>query len=188
MKRRSVSEALAQEDPGDTAAQRELASNYLLGKLHHGAREHSGTADRVRQKSSGNQREIGARAAWEPGRSSFAGQGLHEHGLWAGHGGPLVGRCRHYRKALPIRERLAADSPNNTTAQRDLANVYYRMGVMETQSGRPAAALPDLSSALVTQERILRTDKYDEQLRSDMASTRHFLGTALGATCDLPQA
>jgi non-specific serine/threonine protein kinase/serine/threonine-protein kinase len=180
-------EALAQEGPEDAAAQRELASNYLLGSYI------TGRASTLEQRTAYDRKALAISerlASAQPGNhddqallakaytSMAYGLGMSAHWPEA---------TAYYRKALPIRERLAADSPNTTT-QRDLANLYYRMGVIETQSGRPAAALPDLSGALATQTRILRADKDDEQLRSEMASTRHFLGMALGATGDLPQA
>ncbi len=181
-------EDLAREDPRDTAAQRELASNYLLGSYI------TGRASTLEQRTASDKRALAiseklanAQPASRDDQALLAkaytslayGLGMAAHWSEA---------TAYYRKALPIRQRLAADSPNNTTAQRDLANLYYRMGVIETQSGRPAAALPDLSGALASQMRILNADKDDVQLRSDMASTRHFLGVALGATGDLPQA
>jgi eukaryotic-like serine/threonine-protein kinase len=181
-------EALAREDPQDTGAQRELASNYLLGSYI------TGRASTLEQRIAYDRKALAISerlASAQPGNrgdQALLAKAYTSIAYGYGMSARWQDATAYYRKALPIRERLAADSPINTTAQRDLANVYYRMGVMETQSGRPAAALPDLSSALATQERILRTDKYDEQLRSDMASTRHFLGMALGATGDLPQA
>jgi non-specific serine/threonine protein kinase/serine/threonine-protein kinase len=181
-------EALAREDPQDTAAQRELASNYLLGSYI------TGRASTLEQRTAYDRKALAISeklASAQPGNrgdQALLAKAYTSVAYGYGMSARWQEATAYYRKALPIREQLAADSPNNTSAQRDLANLYYRMGVMETQSGRPAAALPDLSSALATQTRILRTDKYDEQLRSDTASTRHFLGMALGATGDLPQA
>src|SRR6185369_12119567 len=83
---------------------------------------------------------------------------------------------------------IAVDSPGNTAAQRELANLYYRIGVTETQSGRAASALPDLRGALAIQTRLLQAGDEDERLRSEVASTRHFLGTALGQTGELLRA
>jgi eukaryotic-like serine/threonine-protein kinase len=181
-------EALAREYPEDTVAQRELASNYLLGSYI------TGRASTLEQRTAYDKKALAigeklasAQSANRDDQALLAkaytslAYGLSMAAHWSD-------ATAYYRKALPIRQRLAADLPNNTTAQRDLANLYYRMGVIETQSGRPAAALPDLSGALATQTRILNADKDDVQLRSDMASTRHFLGVALGATGDLPQA
>jgi len=181
-------EALAQEGPQDLAAQRELASNYLLGSYI------TGRASTLEERTAYDRKAL----ALSEKLTSAPSSGRDDQALLAkaytsmAYGLGMSARwsdaTAYYRKALPIRERLAADSPSDTAAQRDLANVYYRMGVIETQSGRPAAALPDLSGALTAQTRISKMDKEDEQLRSDMASTRHFLGMALGATGDLPQA
>jgi len=181
-------EALAQEGPQDLAAQRELASNYLLGSYI------TGRASTLEQRTAYDRKAL----ALSEKLASASPSSRDDQALLAkaytsmAYGLGMSARwsdaTAYYRKALPIRERLAAGSPSDTIAQRDLANVYYRMGVIETQSGRPAAALPDLSGALTAQTRILGLDKEDEQLRSDMASTRHFLGMALGATGDLPQA
>lgn len=181
-------EALVREDPRDTAAQRELASNYLLGSYI------TGRASTLEQRTAYDRRAlaIGERLAsaqsGNRGDQALLAKAYTSMAYGLGMAARWSDAAAYYRKALPIRERLAADSPSDTTAQRELANLYYRIGVMETQSGQPAAALPDLSSALAAQTRILKTDKDDEQLRSDIASTRHFLGMALGATGDLPQA
>jgi non-specific serine/threonine protein kinase/serine/threonine-protein kinase len=185
---RRLREVLAQEGPEDIAAQRELASNYLLGSYI------TGRASTLEQRTAYDKKALAIserlasaqpknrddQALLAKAYTSMA-YGLGMAARWSDSTG-------YYRKALPIRERLAADSPNNTAAQRDLANLYYRMGVIETQSGQPAAALPDLSNALTTQARILSTHNDDEQLRSDIASTRHFLGMSLSATGDLPRA
>jgi len=185
---RRLREVLAQEGPEDIAAQRELASNYLLGSYI------TGRASTLEQRTAYDKKAlaIGERlASAQPGNrddQALLAKAYTSMAYGLGMAARWSDSTEYYRKALPIRERLAADSPNNTAAQRDLANLYYRMGVIETQSGQPAAALPDLSNALTTQARILTAHNDDEQLRSDIASTRHFLGMALSATGDLPHA
>jgi tetratricopeptide (TPR) repeat protein len=84
------------------------------------------------------------------------------------------------RKAVNIREQIAADAPDDSGAQRELANVRYRLGVMGAQNGHPDTALTDLREALRIQ--LEQEAKHpDVQLRSDIASTHHFLGISLGA-------
>jgi eukaryotic-like serine/threonine-protein kinase len=183
-----IREALSREAPRDRLAQRELASNYLLGSYITGR---ASTLER-RMAYDKNALAIGeSLIKTQPGNRDYQTL-LASAYTSVAYGYGLSARwpeaTAYYRKALPIRERIAADSPRDTAAQRELANVYYRLGVMETQSGRPASAFQDLRGALAIQTRILKAGGEDERLRSDIASAHHFLGMALAATGELPRA
>jgi len=183
-----IREALAREAPQDVVAQRELASNYLLGSYI------TGRASTLEQRMSYDKKALAISeklSGEHPENREYQvllARSYTSMGFGHGLSGSWPEATAYYRKALAIRERIAADSPSDSAAQRELANIYYRLGMTETQSGKAPSAFHDLLGALAIQTRILKAGDDDERLRSDTASTHHFLVMAFGATGDLPRA
>jgi len=181
-------EQLAREFPKEAEVQSDLASNYMMGSYIVGRvgsvdqrREYDRKALDVSrrladQHPANNKYQALLAAAYTGLAYSF-----ELDGKWADAAGL-------YREAVPIRERCARSAPNDKDAQRALANIHYRIGVLETQAQRPHAAMPELREALRIQKGLLGRDPGDRQIRFQIAGTDHFLGVALGDTGTIAEA
>jgi tetratricopeptide (TPR) repeat protein len=68
-----------------------------------------------------------------------------------------------YRKALDIRERLAASDPTDAQAQRDLSVSYNKLGDVSLQTGAVQDAVDSYRKALDIRERLAASDPTDAQ-------------------------
>jgi eukaryotic-like serine/threonine-protein kinase len=189
---RSIRESLVRRGPEDLQARYELALNYLLGSSI------TGRVATVGQRLAYDRKaleisEALVRAA--PNNNDYQGLLARAYSS-AAYSYSITGgwtqAADYYRKALRIREHLAAVQSGNgarsSEARRELALVHYGIGDMLTQSGHPGEALGDLQQALALQTSLLAENQHDSQLRSDIASTHHFLCVSLGATGELAPA
>jgi tetratricopeptide (TPR) repeat protein len=60
-----------------------------------------------------------------------------------------------------------------------VALIHYRLGVSYAQANQPAEAMPYLEEALALQEAVVDDDRQNRALRSDVASTQHFIAVSL---------
>jgi serine/threonine protein kinase/tetratricopeptide (TPR) repeat protein len=98
--------------------------------------------------------------------------------------GDTAGALRSYRKALVIRESLAAAQPKDPKVQGELAAGYVRVANSLESAGDFVAALNALHQALAIGERIAEgTD--DPKTREGLAGTYYFVGSVLNETGDL---
>ncbi len=180
---RRMRETLAREAPDDKQAQYELAANYLKGSFITGR---IGSAEQ-RLAYDRKALEINRRLAASAPRNLNYQSLLAKNYISLAYGYSLVDdwteATDYYRQAVPIREQLAAQTPTRNS-RRELANIYYRLGVLETQSGHPRPALEDLNKALRIQQLLQKANQDDAPIRSDVAGTHHFLGIALNDAGD----
>jgi tetratricopeptide (TPR) repeat protein/predicted Ser/Thr protein kinase len=183
-----IREQLAREFPRDAEVQADLASNYMMGSYIVGR---IASVDQRRQYDRRALDVSQALAVQYPANDKY--QALLA-AAWTGlaYSFELDGKWEEaaglYRKAIPIRERRARVAPKDPTAQRDLATIHYRIGVLETQAEQPGGAMPELREALRIQKGLLGRDPGDRQTRFEMAGTDHFLGVALGSIGDFAEA
>jgi eukaryotic-like serine/threonine-protein kinase len=184
---KGMREALAAESPQDLQAQGELAANYLTGSFITGRigsveqrlvydRKALALSEKLLGKSPGN-------PDWQSLYGKACASAAYSYNM-AGRYGEAMD---YFRRAVPVREQLAAKRPGRGT-KRELANIYYRLGVLEAQSEHPRPALDDLGKALEIQEALHAENQDDEQIRSDLAGTHHFLGVSLTALGDTHRA
>jgi non-specific serine/threonine protein kinase/serine/threonine-protein kinase len=183
-----IREQLAREFPRDAEVQADLASNYMMGSYI------VGRVASVDQRREYDRKALDVSkglASQDPANDKY--QAL----LAAAYTGlaysfDLDGRWVEaaglYQQAVPIRERHARAAPQDRDAQRELANIHYRIGVLEAQAERPQSAMPELREALQIQKGLLARDPGDRQTRFEIAGTDHFLGVALGASGSFPEA
>jgi eukaryotic-like serine/threonine-protein kinase len=97
--------------------------------------------------------------------------------------GDSTGALRSYRKALAIRESLAAAQPKDPKVQGELVADYVRVANSLESTGDFVAALNSLRQAVAMGERIAeRTD--DPKIRDGLAGTYYFVGSLLSETGD----
>jgi len=183
-----IREQLAHEFPRDAQVQYDLASNYMMGSYI------------VGRVASVDQRLQYDRKALDVSKglaSQHPTSDKYQALLAAAYSGlaysfELDGRSAEasslYREAVPIREQRVRSAPNDQGAQRDLANIHYRIGVLEAEAQRPREALPELREALQIQKALLGRDPGDRQIRFEIAGTDHFLGVALGTAGSFAEA
>jgi tetratricopeptide (TPR) repeat protein len=183
-----IREQLAHEFPQDAEVQSDLASNYMMGSYIVGRiasvdqrREYDRRALDVSGRLAGqypanDKYQVLLAAAWTGLAYSF-----ELDGRWAE-------AADLYLKAVPIRERCARAAPKDRDAQRELAKIHYRIGVLEAQADHPVEAMPELREALRIQKGLLPRDPGDRQTRFEIAGTDHFLGVALGSAGNFAEA
>jgi non-specific serine/threonine protein kinase/serine/threonine-protein kinase len=97
--------------------------------------------------------------------------------------GDSAGALASYRKALRIRESLAASSPNEAKLQRQLAGNYFRIANALEFTGDMNGALDSLRKTLPITER-LAAGKVDPELTDLFAGSHYFIAGLLSKTGD----
>lgn len=97
--------------------------------------------------------------------------------------GDSAGSMMSYRKALAIRERLAAAAPKDVEARRELASSYDSMGDMFWVTGDLAKALENYRKSLTLREALVTVDS-----RHDLAASYERIGDTLSKKGDLGMA
>lgn len=176
---RVIREAIASESSSDLHAQFELGTSYLMGSQIT-SRARSIQEMQVLDYKALNIAEHLAIA--EPNNRKYSTL-LADTWASISTGLNISGKADEaiatLRNAVPIREKLAAD-PADQNAQRNLATVRYRLGIIETNSNMSTAALTDLAEALRIQNRLAGLPGKQDAVRFELASTHHFFGVALG--------
>jgi non-specific serine/threonine protein kinase/serine/threonine-protein kinase len=155
--------------PGSTPV-RELLVNRALQYL-----------DSLSQEASGDpslQRELAAaydRVGDLQGNSGFA------------HQGNSTGALQSYRKALAIRESLAAAKPDDLHLQFELGGDYWKMANSLEAIGDFASSLTLLRKTIAVTERTAASTN-DPKIRDSQAGTYYFIATLLNDTGDLTSA
>jgi tetratricopeptide (TPR) repeat protein/tRNA A-37 threonylcarbamoyl transferase component Bud32 len=180
-----IVQALAQADPKDARAQRDLSKSYSrLGDVyrqlgstdkaleHHrkafGARESLAQAD---PKDAQAQRDL-----------SLSYERLGDVYLQLGSTDKAL---QHYRKALGVHESLAQADPKDAQAQRDLSISYNKLGNVYLQLGSTDKALEHYRKALGARESLAQADPKDAQAQRDLSISYNNLGDVyrqLGST------
>ena len=97
--------------------------------------------------------------------------------------GDSAGALASYRKALRIRESLAASSPSDTTLQRQLAGSDFRIANALEFTGDLHGALDALRKTLPITEK-LAAGKSDPELTDHFAGSHYFIAVLLSKTGD----
>ncbi|HEX4277630.1 MAG TPA: protein kinase [Bryobacteraceae bacterium] len=183
-----IREQLAREFPRDAEVQADLASNYMMGSYIVGRvasvdqrREYDRKALGVSKGLAGRYPENDKYRALLAAAYTGLAYSFELDGRWAD-------AEDLYRQAVPIREQHAHAAPKDRDAQRELANIHYRIGVLETQAQQGQEAMPELEEALRIQKGLLAGDPGDRQIRFEVAGTDHFLGVALGSAGSFAEA
>lgn len=183
-----IREAVSRKRPSDPASKFELANSYLLAGIISGR---ASTAERrllydtkaltimeglVREDG----RNPGYRSSLAKAHTSLA-YGLLYDDKWDA-------ARQHLRQAMAIHSEIAAENPSDLRIRRELAQIYYRVGMSFVQSGQPGHGQLELRQAMELQQRLTAADPDNDQFKSDLASTHHFLGVALGSLLRYPEA
>jgi serine/threonine protein kinase/predicted negative regulator of RcsB-dependent stress response len=150
--------------PGSTPA-RELLVKRALRYL-----------DRLNQEAQADlslQRELAAayqKVGDVQGRPGFA------------HLGDQAGALASYRKALQLREALAAAEPANLEFQRELATNHDRIGDVLRLSGNTTGAIEHYRQALAPRQTLAAADPANLELKRELALSFQRLGDMLGLT------
>jgi tetratricopeptide (TPR) repeat protein len=180
---RAIREALA-SDSADLTTQYELAASYLIGS------EITSRARSIEEMAALDRKALAIAQRLTAAMPEKREYQVLLAGTWASlaTGLNISGKADEavaaLRNAVPLREKLAAVTPESNTFDRealhDLAMVRYHLGLIEAQADRSAAALPDLNEALTLQQRLLAIPWNESRLRFEMASIHHFFGVSLG--------
>jgi serine/threonine protein kinase/tetratricopeptide (TPR) repeat protein len=94
--------------------------------------------------------------------------------------GDYRGALENQRKALQIREAVAAAEPANRGARLSLAASYMVIGDLLQQAGDHRAALEEYRRSLAIRERMVAADPANRPIRSDLAITYQRIADTLG--------
>lgn len=152
--------------PGSTPA-RELVVKRALEYL-----------DSLAQKSSGDpslQRELA---------TAYQRVADIQGNQYSAHSGDTTGALANYRKALEIREKLAAARPADHPARRELAESCDKIGDISELMGDLSGALDFYRRSLAIRSSLSEEDPMNAQLRHDLASSYDSIGDTLAKTGD----
>ena len=102
--------------------------------------------------------------------------------------GEPAGALISYRKALAIRQAVAATSPDNTELRRELAGAYSKTGVVLESMNATASALDSYRHALAMREALAAAEPGSVRSRRDLAISYHDVASALAQAGDSEQA
>ena len=108
------------------------------------------------------------------------------HPSW-GNVGDTEGALRSFRKALAIREAVAAAKTAGPEEQRAVAGIYNNLGVTQQITGDLAGALQSLNKSLILLQ-ALAADSKARFARRDIADAHHDLGRVLERSGNWPGA
>lgn len=94
--------------------------------------------------------------------------------------GDTQGALASYRKALAIRERLAAVERSNSEVQQEWGTSITRLGEMSLTLGKPSDAAEYFRKAIAIYEKLSTADPANKVLRKKLCSLYFVLGKALG--------
>lgn len=103
---------------------------------------------------------------------------------YSAHRGDTAGALENYRKALAIRESLAAARPADSDARRELAESCDKIADISELMGDLNGALDYYRRSLAIRESLLDADPTNPQLRHDLASSYDSIGDTLAKTGD----
>lgn len=83
-----------------------------------------------------------------------------------------------YERALEIRQALASSNPSNAVGQRDLSNIYQRLGSLLEHTGDYQASLDMSRKGLAISERLFEADPANFEVRRDIMILNGQLGLA----------
>ncbi|MCU1327254.1 MAG: ppkA [Bryobacterales bacterium] len=176
---RRIREGIAAELPRDLSARYELASSYLIGSNITSRVASAADAQVYDRLALQLAEELIAADPTNRDYQNLTARAYASRSYGLSIAGEAAEASSWLRKALPIREQIAANSPDDPGARRELANIRYRLGIMGVENNRPADALADLKEAIRIQEELARL-RPDREINLDRASTHHFTGMALG--------
>jgi serine/threonine-protein kinase len=180
-----IFQALAQADPHDAQAKRDLSVTYdKLGDVH---LRLGATDQALRAYQKGLElREALAKA--DP-RDAQARRDLSISYDRLGNVHLQLGATdqalRAYQKGLELREALAKADPHDAQAKRDLSISYEKLGDMHLKLGATDQALHYFQKGLELSEALAKADPHDAQVRRDLSVSYNKLGDVhlkLGAT------
>ena len=90
----------------------------------------------------------------------------------------------HHRRALALRETLAAGADADTRARRDLSRSHHRVGDTLLWMGDPAAALEHHRRGFAIRQGVARAGQFDADHHVDLAASLSKLGETLEALGD----
>jgi eukaryotic-like serine/threonine-protein kinase len=96
--------------------------------------------------------------------------------------GDSSGAMESYRKALTIRQRLAALEPNRLELQEELGTSYERIAGLNLFLGNPTAALETANKASAIYEALSVQEPANKPLRAELATFYQWAGLASGAS------
>ena len=94
--------------------------------------------------------------------------------------GDTAGAIASYRKALRLRQQLAAFDPNDAAARKELATSYRNFGLVLWAGGDTAGALELANNALKLRKDLLAQHPDDMETRLDLVRTYADVGEMLG--------
>jgi eukaryotic-like serine/threonine-protein kinase len=148
--------------PGSTSA-RELVVKRALGYLDSLAQEAG--------DDSALQRELA---------TAYAKVGYVQWHRYYANLGDTAGALESHRKALAIREALAAKAPTNVEVRRDLAHSYVLVGDALAATGDQSGALESYRKSLAARELLTAADSANTQRRYEVAVSHQKIGDTLG--------
>ncbi|HWC77617.1 MAG TPA: serine/threonine-protein kinase, partial [Blastocatellia bacterium] len=156
-----------EELPGSTAA-RALLVQRALEYLDSLARESSNDPSLQRELATSYQK-----VAEVQGRPSTANLG------------DTAGAMDSYKKAVAIRESLAAANPSNSDDRRQLALIYSRLAELLEETGEPQAAMQKYQESLAIRQELYNANPADRQCRRELATSYFEMGEARTSLGDL---
>jgi serine/threonine protein kinase len=102
--------------------------------------------------------------------------------------GDSAGALASYRKALAMRETLAADDPGNLAERLDLARCYNKVGEMQAKMGDRPNASANYQKALSLVESLVTQDSNNLEDGNELLLTHTRLGYVLEDMGNLPEA
>ncbi len=106
-------------------------------------------------------------------------------GLTFGHTGDTGGMLDSYRKAMAIRETIAAANPSSREDRSALASIYLDIGISLDRAGDPASKLALSRKALAIYQELRAAGEAGNQLRGDLAKAYWHVANASGTLGDL---
>jgi non-specific serine/threonine protein kinase/serine/threonine-protein kinase len=94
--------------------------------------------------------------------------------------GDTAGALESHRKALAIRDRLAALEPSNKELRRELLSSYTRLADLYITLGQPGTAVDYFRKATLISEGLSAADPTNETLRLELDQVYFAMGKALG--------
>lgn len=94
--------------------------------------------------------------------------------------GNLTGALASYQKALGLREALNAETPGNSTLQRELAEIHMRIGGLLTDTGNITGAYQSYEKSLAFLEPLAKAQTADSSLQRDLAEAYFRTGDLKG--------
>ncbi len=86
---------------------------------------------------------------------------------------------RAYETALAIQQKLADSNPTVTKFQDDLAHNHLNIGLLLSNTGKPAAGLVAIEAALAIQQMLVDSNPTVTRFQSNLATSHHEIGILL---------